>query len=63
MRFQQQQIIPLFPTMVFAHDLPPEEARALNDRLAAAIEALIAPRPAILPGQTWQTHQDLHIRA
>jgi uncharacterized protein (TIGR02466 family) len=62
MRFQQQQAIPIFPTFVWAHDLPPAEAGPFNDRLAAAIEALIAPRPAILPGQTWQTHQDLHLR-
>jgi uncharacterized protein (TIGR02466 family) len=62
MRFQQQQAIPIFPTLIWAHDLPPEEAGPLNDRLAAAIETLIAPRPAILPGQTWQTHQDLHLR-
>ena len=62
MRFQQQQAIPLFPTFVWAHDLPPAEAGPFNDRLAAAIEALIAPRPPLLPGQTWQTHQDLHLR-
>ena len=62
MRFQQQQAIQLFPTFVWSHDLAPAEAGPFNDHLAAAIEALITPRPAILPGQTWQTHQDLHLR-
>ncbi len=52
----------IFPTPVWVVDLRPEAARALNDRLAAEIERLIAPRPKIQPGANWQTDPVLHTR-
>ena len=61
--FAKTQVIPLFPTFVWAHDLAPEQAKPFNDHLVAAIERLIEPRPKLQPGQNWQTHQDLHERA
>ncbi len=62
MAFEKTQLMTLFPTFVWSHDLAAAEAGPLNDQLAASIERLIAPRPEILPGQTWQTHHDLHER-
>ena len=50
----------LFPTRVLAFDLEPAAAQALNAPLKTEIERLLTPRPALQPGQTWQTHHDLH---
>lgn len=60
--FASTRAMPLFPTFCWVHDLPAEEAERLNRHLATAVEALIAPRPALQPGQIWQTSQDLHLR-
>lgn len=51
---------PIFPTFVWAHDLKAEIAEPLNARLAQALDLLTQPRPALPPGQTWQTDQTLH---
>lgn len=56
------QLLTFFPTFVWVHDLKPEAAGPLNDRLETAICELLAPRPEIPAGHTWQTHQDLHER-
>lgn len=50
----------LFPTRILALDLEPAAAQAFNAMLRAEVERLLSPRPALLPGQTWQTHHDLH---
>ncbi len=60
--FESTQAMTLFPTFCWVHDLPAGEISQLNAQLEAAIEALIAPRPALPPGHTWQTSQDLHLR-
>jgi len=54
------QMLGLFATRVLACDLEPPRAEALNAQLLAEIESLLTPRPKLLPGQTWQTHHDLH---
>lgn len=54
------QLLPLFPTRVFAFDLEPARAEALNARLRSEIDAMLTPRPQVHAGQTWQTHHDLH---
>ena len=58
--FQDQAVMPLFPTYLWAYDLRPDEAAALNSDLVEAIEAIISPRPELGPGETWQTDQVLH---
>ncbi len=60
--FENTTALPLFPTLVWMHDLAADRYRPMNDRLAQAIDAIISPRPPLLPGQTWQTEQDLHER-
>lgn len=62
MQFAEKNILPLFPSVVWTHDLKPEDHQPLNRRLAAAIEEIISPRPEIYPGNNWQTHHDLHER-
>ena len=57
--FENKTIMPLFPTNVWAHDLAPETRAAMDDDLAARIDALLTPRPKIGPGETWQTRNDL----
>ncbi len=57
------QMLGLFPTRINAFDLEPARAAALNATLLAEIDRLLTPRPRLLPGQTWQTHHDLHRRA
>ena len=58
--FQNKTVVSLFPTYVWAQDLPPETYRPLNAQLTAAIETLISPRPQLGPGEIWQTDQNLH---
>jgi len=50
----------LFVTPVWIFDLDPERARALNPRLRAALERMLAPLPDIPAGGNWQTEQKLH---
>ena len=57
------QMLGLFATRVFAFDLEPATAESLNAQLLAEIDRLLTPRPQVLPGQTWQTHHDLHRKA
>jgi uncharacterized protein (TIGR02466 family) len=58
----KQEVQELFPTPLWIVDLEPAEAAAVNAKLKAEIERIIAPRPAIRPGSNWQTPQDLHTR-
>ena len=58
----KQEVQELFPTPLWVVDLEPAEAAALNAKLKAEIERLIAPRPTIPPGSNWQTPQDLHTK-
>ena len=59
---EKQEVQELFPTPLWIVDLQPAAATALNARLKAEIERLIAPRPAIPVGSNWQTTQDLHTK-
>ncbi|MEO1192698.1 MAG: TIGR02466 family protein [Pseudomonadota bacterium] len=60
--FESTKAHTLFPTFCWQHDLPATEAERLNRKLDAAVEALLTPRPALPPGHTFQTSQDLHQR-
>lgn len=51
---------PFFPTPVWIHDLEPDVAARLNRELIHAIDEVTSPRPAIGPGESWQTDQVLH---
>jgi uncharacterized protein (TIGR02466 family) len=59
---EKQEVQELFPTPLWIVDLQRPAAAALNAKLKAEIERLIAPRPTIPPGSNWQTPQDLHKR-
>jgi uncharacterized protein (TIGR02466 family) len=50
----------LFPTPIWICDLDTEEYAPLNARLLQSIEAMIAPRPSLAAGGTWQTDPVLH---
>ena len=52
----------LFPTPMWAVDIPQADASLLNAKLMGEIEKLIAPRPKVPSGSNWQTPQDLHKR-
>ena len=56
---KNKSVLPLFPTNVWVHDLEPSVYEPMNARMLARIEELITPRPALSPGQTWQTRNDL----
>jgi len=51
---------PFFPTYIWVLDLKPETYEPLNRQVAKDLNDLTAPRPQILPGQNWQTEQNLH---
>ena len=59
---EKQDVQELFPTPLWIVDLKAAEAAALNAKLKAEIERLIAPRPKVPAGSNWQTPQDLHTR-
>ncbi len=58
--FAERGTFSFFPTHVWAHDLAPEVHQALNRKLVASIETMIAPRPELGPDEIWQTDQLLH---
>jgi uncharacterized protein (TIGR02466 family) len=54
--------IECFPTVVWVADLEPGLYRPMNAQLAATLERMIAPRPRLALGGTWQTDPDLHVQ-
>lgn len=61
-QFVESKALPLFPTLVWSYQLDPTTSDAMNAQLATAIDQIISPRPALDPGRSWQTTQDLHQR-
>lgn len=61
--FAKTAAFPLFATPVWGFDLPADQARSINADLLALLERWFTPRPALKPGETWQTTHDLHERA
>jgi len=61
--FAKTAAFPLFATPVWGFDLPADQASAINAGLLALLERWFTPRPALRPGETWQTTHDLHERA
>ena len=55
-------VIPMFPTLVWKLDLEPEVHQAIDAKILAAIAAMRGGRPALAPGQGWQSEQTLHER-
>jgi uncharacterized protein (TIGR02466 family) len=51
---------PIFPTHIWVHDLGPDVAAPMNQRLADMLDKLTRPRPQLPPGNNWQTDQTLH---
>ncbi|MDX1574725.1 MAG: TIGR02466 family protein [Kiloniellales bacterium] len=58
--FANTQLLQLFPTCVWLHDLKPEDHEPLNRRIAPVIKELVADKRPSLASLTWQTHHDLH---
>lgn len=58
--FSHAIVEPFFPTPVWIHDVEPDMAARLNRQLMQAIDEITSPRPALGPGQSWQTEQFLH---
>ena len=57
--FQNKTIMSIFPTNLWAHDVAPEVSGPLNEKLIARVDELLTPRPAIGPGESWQTRNDM----
>ncbi|WP_193367248.1 TIGR02466 family protein [Pelagibius marinus] len=60
--FKNAAAMQFFPTLVWRQELPPARAEAANNRLLAAIDKQLTPRPAQTAGVGWQTAQDLHLQ-
>ena len=60
--FAKTAAFPLFATPVWGFDLPADKALDINGRLLVLLERWFTPRPALKPGETWQTTHDLHQR-
>lgn len=60
--FAKTAAFPLFATPVWGFDLPEDQAGPINARLLDLLERWFTPRPALKPGETWQTTHDLHER-
>lgn len=50
---------PLFPSVIWIHDVEPSIAKPLNQRLIASLGRL-SPQPPGQSGKGWQTDQVLH---
>lgn len=60
--FAATQLVQLFPSCVWLHDLKPEDHQAINRRILPTIRELIARQDVSDQRLTWQTHHDLHHR-
>ncbi len=60
--FANTQVVQLFPTCVWLHDLKPEDHEPINRRILPTIRELIELQGSSEQGLTWQTHHDLHHR-
>ena len=60
--FADTQMLQLFPTCVWQHDLKPEDFEPINRRILPTIRELIKRQETSKQGLTWQTHHDLHHR-
>lgn len=58
--FEQAIAQPIFPTHIWLHALKQEDASRLNRDILAGLDKRMKPLPAIGPGQSWQSSQDLH---
>lgn len=58
--FDDTTVFQLFPTYVWVHDLKPADIESVRSRVSPALDKILATRPAIGPGETWQTDPDLH---
>ncbi len=56
------QVLQLFPTCVWLHDLKPEDHEPINRRILPTIREIIKRQRTPEEGLTWQTHHDLHHR-
>ena len=61
-KFADTQMLQLFPTCVWLHDLKPEDHEPINRRIIPTIREIIERQAATEEGLTWQTHHDLHHR-
>lgn len=61
-KFADTQVLQLFPTCVWLHDLKPEDHEPINRRIIPTIREIIERQGATEEGLTWQTHHDLHHR-
>jgi len=57
--FRDKSVLPLFPCNVWVHEVEPETQATMNPALLARIDELLAPRPELMPGDNWQTRNDL----
>lgn len=60
--FAHTQLVQLFPTCVWLHDLRPEDYEPINRRILPVIAELVERQASGTEGATWQTHHDLHRR-
>jgi uncharacterized protein (TIGR02466 family) len=59
-KFENREILPLFPTFVWKTDLKPDEFQPLNRQIVEALAGLSAPLDGLRPGENWQSDHDLH---
>ena len=57
--FAHTQLVQLFPTCVWLHDLKPEDYEPINRRILPVIAELVDRQGSGSQGTTWQTHHDL----
>ena len=58
--FANAQMLQLFPSCVWVHDLKPEDTERINRRILPKISTLIERQEPVGQGETQQTHHDLH---
>ena len=60
--FANQTTLSFFQTLVWVHDLKPDDWAGINAGAAKRIDKLLTPRPDVPVGHSWQTETDLHTR-
>ena len=59
-RFQEPDVLRMFPSFVWKAQLRPEICGPLNERIMQTLGAIGAPLAGLEPGESWQSEHGLH---
>lgn len=59
-RFESSRALRMFPTFVWVAEIEPRIHQGINENIIEHLDRLRQSKPALAPGQSWQSDQGLH---